>query len=161
MKRFALLTLLLASMIDTAALAASDTVNISVRGTLTRPPCVLASSSTLTVDFGDVRTDQVASAAPIAVPVTLTCPAGSSLSVGLSSSNNTFTDTVARTTANNLGVSLTWTSNNTAANLANVKRALTGQSGTVDLSLSARLVQRGELTPGSFTSTLVMNIEYL
>ena len=160
MKRSALLTLLLASMIDTA-LAASDTVNISVRGTLTRPPCVLASSSTLTVDFGDVRTDQVASAAPIAVPVTLTCPAGSSLSVGLSSSNNTFTDTVARTTANNLGVSLTWTSNSTAANLANVKRALTGQSGTVDLSLSARLVQRGELTPGSFTSTLVMNIEYL
>lgn len=51
-------TPLLALMLLSSTAHAADVVNITVSGTLTRPPCVLSTGTTLTAAFGDVRTDQ-------------------------------------------------------------------------------------------------------
>ncbi len=151
-----LLALLLLSTTATAA----STVNITVSGTLTRPPCVLSTGTTLTAEFGNVRTDQVASTGTVAVPVRMTCPAGSSLNVSFASSKGTHTATVAKTSVNNLGVSLLW-ADDTAANLTGTTKAYSNLSGNVDISLKAKLIERGTLTPGAFTSSMVMTINYL
>jgi minor fimbrial subunit len=153
-------TSLLALVLLSATAQAADTVNITVSGTHTRPPCVLSSNSTLTAEFGDVRTDQVASSGTVAVPVRMTCPAGSSLNVSLTANNGTYTATVAKTSADNLGVSLLW-ADNTAANLNGTTKAYSNLSGNVDISLRAQLVARGTLTPGAFSSSMVMTINYL
>jgi type 1 fimbria pilin len=152
-------SLLALALLSTTAQAA-DTVNITVRGTLTRPPCVLSTGTTLTAEFGDVRTDQVATAETVAVPVRMVCPAGSSLNVSFTSNNGTYTTTVAKTTADNLGVSLLW-ADNTAANLTGTTKNYSNLSGNVDISLKAQLVERGTLTPGAFTSSMVMTLNYL
>ncbi|WP_407312665.1 fimbrial protein [Pseudomonas sp. nanlin1] len=138
---------------------AADMVTINVRGTLVRPPCQLSSATTLTADFGNVRTDQVEQTATKNLPVTLNCPAGSGLNVSFSSSNGTYTSTVAKTTANNLGVSLLW-ADNSPANLQGSSKTYNNQSGTVDISLKAQLVKRGDLAPGQFSSAIVMTINY-
>ena len=152
-------SLLALALFGTAAQAA-DTVNITVSGTLTRPPCVLTSGASLTAAFGNVRTDQVATTDTVAVPVKMTCPAGSSLNVSFTSSKGTHTDTVAKTTADNLGVSLLW-ADNTVANLKGTAKAYSNLSGNVDISLKAKLIAQGTLTPGAFTSSIVMTINYL
>ena len=70
---------LFAGLLSTAANAVTDTVTINLSGTLTRPPCTLTSSKTLTANFGSLRYDQVADAALIDIPLTMTCPANSVL----------------------------------------------------------------------------------
>ncbi|BAQ81417.1 MULTISPECIES: fimbrial protein [Pseudomonas] len=153
-------TSLLALLLLSTTATAASTVNITVSGTLTRPPCVLSTATTLTAEFGNVRTDQVASTGTVAVPVRMTCPAGSSLSVSFTSSKGTHTTTVAKTSVNNLGVSLLW-ADDTAANLNGTTKAYNNLSGNVDISLKAKLIERGTLTPGAFTSSMVMTINYL
>ncbi|NWD68958.1 fimbrial protein [Pseudomonas gingeri] len=152
-------SLLLLALLSATADAA-DTVNITVSGTLTRPPCVLSTGTTLTAAFGDVRTDQVTTAATVAVPIRMVCPAGSSLNVSLTANNGTQTATVAKTTAANLGVSLLW-ADDTAANLTGTTKAYRDLSGDIDISLKAKLIALGTLTPGAFTSSMVMTITYL
>ncbi|KAA0945863.1 fimbrial protein [Pseudomonas sp. ANT_H14] len=149
-----------AAVITVPALAA-DTVNISVSGTLTRPPCTVTSGTNLTVSFSSVRTDQISSAPTVSVPVKMTCPSGSSLNMSFASTNGTISDTVAKTSITNLGVSLLYVSDSSAANLAGVKKAFTGLSGSVDLSLNAKLVSTGTVAVGSYSSALVLTIEYL
>jgi len=139
---------------------ADDTVNITVIGNLTRPPCVLSTGTTLTAAFGDVRIDQVATAGTIDLPVRMKCPPGSSLYVEFSANNGTQTSTVAKTTAENLGVSLLW-GDGSEANLAGKAKPYMNLGTDVDLSLKAKLVAFGTLTPGAFTSSMVMTINYL
>jgi type 1 fimbria pilin len=153
-------TSLLALVLLGTAAQAADTVNITVRGTLTRPPCVLSTATTLTAEFANVRTDQVATTGTVTVPVLMTCPAGSSLNVSFTASDGTHTATVAKTTADNLGVSLLW-ADNTAANLNGTAKTYSNLSGVVNISLRAQLIARGALTPGAFTSSMVMTITYL
>ncbi|MBK5395580.1 fimbrial protein [Pseudomonas sp. NPDC087342] len=153
-------TSLLALALLSATAQAADTVNITVRGTLTRPPCVMSTNTNLIAEFGDVRIDQVATTGTALVPVVLVCPAGSSLNVSFTSNNGTHTATVAKTTADNLGVSLLW-DDNSAANFNGSTKAYNNLSGNVDISLRAQLVARGALTPGAFTSSMVMTINYL
>ncbi|AIZ34362.1 fimbrial protein [Pseudomonas parafulva] len=140
---------------------AADVVNITVSGTLTRPPCTLSSGNALTASFGDVRTDQVAEAEPQSLNIQLSCPSGSSLTVGFSAALGTYSATVAKTSANNLGVSLLWANDNSTANLQGTLKSYSNLSGTVSLGLKAKLVQQGTLAPGQFTSALVMTINYL
>nr|WP_288467636.1 fimbrial protein [uncultured Pseudomonas sp.] len=142
------------------AVNAADVININVRGTLTRPPCTLTSSTSLSAEFGNVRTDEVSQAGTKNLPVTLNCPAGSSLNVGFSSTNGTYSTTIAKTTVNNLGVSLLW-ADDSAANLQGTTKTYSNLSGTVNLSLKAQLVKRGDLSPGQFSSAMVMTITYL
>lgn len=143
-----------------ASVNAADIVNITVRGTLVRPPCQLQTGTSLAADFGNVRTDQVAQTAMKSLTVTLNCPAGSELNVSFTSSNGTYTSTIAKTTATNLGVSLLW-ADNSSANLQGVSKAYRNLSGNVDLSLRAKLVTQGELSPTQFNSSIVMTISYL
>lgn len=153
-------TPLLALVLLSSTAHAADVVNITVSGTLTRPTCVLSTGTTLTAAFGDVRTDQVATTGTVEVPVRLKCSSGSSLNVSFTSNNGTYTSTVAKTTADNLGVSLLW-ADNTAANLNGTVKKYTNLSGDVDISLKAQLVERGTLAPGAFTSSMVMTLNYL
>lgn len=153
-------TSLFALALFSATAQAADTVNITVSGTLTRPPCALNTGTTLTAAFGNVRTDQVATTETVALPVCMTCPAGSSLNVSFNANNGTYTATVAKTTADNLGVSLLW-ADDTAANLTGTTKTYSNLSGTVDISLKAKLVERGTLAPGAFTSSMVMTLNYL
>ena len=46
---------LFAGLACTSANAVTDTVTINVSGTLTRPPCTMTSSKTLTANFGTLR----------------------------------------------------------------------------------------------------------
>lgn len=144
-----------------ASAQAADVVNITVSGTLTRPPCTLSSGNAMTASFGDVRTDQVAEAEPQSLNIQLSCPSGSSLTVGFSAALGTYSATVAKTSANNLGVSLLWANDNSTANLQGTLKSYSNLSGTVSLGLKAKLVQQGTLAPGQFTSALVMTINYL
>ncbi|PLR63139.1 fimbrial protein [Pseudomonas sp. QC2] len=153
-------TSLFALALLSATAQAADTVNITVSGTLTRPPCVLNTGTTLTAAFGNVRTDQVAATETVALPVRMTCPTGSSLNVSFTANNGTYTATVAKTTADNLGVSLLW-ADDTAASLNGTTKTYSNLSGTVDISLKAKLVERGTLVPGAFTSSMVMTLNYL
>ena len=151
-----------ASLVCTSANAITDTVTINVSGTLTRPPCTLTSSRTLTANFGSLRYDQVASAAMIDIPVTMTCPANSSMSVSIQASSvYQGSTTQAYAGKTNLAYSLLWNSDNSVANVTGVKRTLSNQSGTVDLSLKARLIALGALTEGAFSASSVISIEYL
>lgn len=142
-----------------ATVQADDTVKITVSGTLTRPPCVLSTGTTLTAAFGEVQTDQVATAGTVYLPVRMKCPPGSSLEVKFTANNGTQTATVAKTTAANLGVSLLW-ADGTEANLEGKGKSYTDLASDVDLSLKAKLVAFGTLTPGAFTSSMVMTISY-
>ena len=54
-----------AGLVFTPAYAVTDTVTINLSGTLTRPPCTLTSSKTLTANFGSLRYDQIDSAPEI------------------------------------------------------------------------------------------------
>lgn len=153
---------LMAAFACTPASAVTDSVTINVSGTLTRPPCTLTSSKTLTVNFGSIRYDQVAAAPMIDVPVTMTCPPNSSLNVSIKSSNAfQGSTTQAYAGKDNLAYYLYWNSDNTIANVTGVKRNLTNQNGTVDLSLKAKLVALGPLTEGDFSASAVISIEYL
>ncbi|MCO8162957.1 fimbrial protein [Pseudomonas sp. LJDD11] len=142
-----------------ATVNAADVVTLNVKGTLVRPPCQLSTGTTLTADFGNVRIDEVPQTATKSLPVTMNCPAGSGLNVSFSSSNGTYTSTVAKTTANNLGVSLLW-ADNSAANLQGSAKTYSNLNGNVDISLKAQLVKRGDLAPGQFNSSIVMTINY-
>ena len=143
-----------------ATVQADDYVNITIVGNLTRPPCVMSTSTTLTAAFGDVQTDQVATTGTVNVPVRLKCSPGSSLYVKFSANNGTQTPTVAKTTAANLGVSLLW-ADGSEANLEGKGKPFMNLGADVDLSLKAKLVPFGTLTPGAFTSSMVMTINYL
>ncbi|MBA6097339.1 MULTISPECIES: fimbrial protein [Pseudomonas] len=143
-----------------ATVQADETVNITVSGTLTRPPCILSTGTKLTAAFGDVQTDKVATTGTVNVPVRLKCSPGSSLSVKFSANNGTQTPTVAKTTAANLGVSLLW-ADGSEANLEGKGKPYMNLGADVDLSLKAKLVPFGTLTPGAFTSSMVMTISYL
>ncbi|EJM84450.1 fimbrial protein [Pseudomonas sp. GM67] len=145
-----------------SALAITDTVTINVSGTLTRPPCTVTSSKTLSVNFGSLRYDQVSSAPVIPVPVTLTCPANSSLSVSVKASGvMAGSTTQAATDKANLAYTLTLKSDSSVIDITGAKRTLTKQIGTVDLSMTAKLVATGALTEGDFSASTMINIEYL
>ncbi|MBD8193365.1 MULTISPECIES: fimbrial protein [Pseudomonas] len=150
----------LAAFINVPAFAA-DTVNINVRGTMTRPPCTLTSATALTANFNSVRTDEISSAPVVSVPVKMTCPSGSSLNMSFTSTNGTISATVAKTNVTNLGVALLYASDSSAANMEGVKKAFTGLNGSVDLSLNAKLVSTGTVAVGSYSSALVLTIDYL
>ena len=141
---------------------ANDTVSINVSGTLTRGPCTLTSSKTLTANFGSMRTDQINSSNTVDIPVTLSCPANSSMNVSIMASgvyqNSNF---YASTSKANLVYMLSWKSDGTAANVTGTKRTLTNQSGTVNLGLTARLYAFTAQTEGTFTGSSIITIEYL
>lgn len=153
-------TPLLALVLLSSTAHAADDNNIKEIGTLTIKKKKMSTGTTLTAAFGDVRTDQVATTGTVQVPVRLKCSSGSSLNVSFTSNNGTYTSTVAKTTADNLGVSLLW-ADNTAANLNGTVKQYTNLSGDVDISLKAQLVERGTLAPGAFTSSMVMTLNYL
>lgn len=98
-----------------------------------------------------MRTDQVATTITVEVPVRLKCSSSSSPNVSFMSNNGTYTSTVAKTTADNLGVSLLW-ADNIAADLNGTVKKYANLSGDLDISLKARLVDRGTLAPSAFTS---------
>lgn len=149
-------------LVSKTTLAATDTVTIYLNGTLTRPPCTLTSSKTLSANFGSLPYDQIASAPLIDIPVTLSCPSNSSLNISIKAASAVSGSTTqASAGKSNLAYSLLWNSDNSAANITGVKRSLTNQSGAVDLSLKAKLVALGALTEGAFSTTAVINIEYL
>ncbi|MCH4882644.1 fimbrial protein [Pseudomonas sp. TMW22080] len=153
---------LFAGLLSSTANAVTDTVTINLSGTLTRPPCNLTSSKTLTANFGSLRYDQVADAALIDIPLTMTCPANSVLAVSILAARTIQGSTTqASTGKTNLAYSLLWNSDSTAANITGTKRNLTNQSGTVDLSLKAKLIALGALTEGAFSTSAVISIEYL
>ena len=103
-----------------------------------------------------------AAAPMVDVPVTMTCPPNSSLSVSIKASNvYQGSTTQAYAGKINLAYYLYWNSDNTIANVTGVKRNLTNQNGTVDLSLKAKLVGLGGLTEGDFSASAVISIEYL
>ncbi|ALI02891.1 fimbrial protein [Pseudomonas sp. FW306-02-F02-AA] len=154
--------LLVAGITCQSAFAITDTVTINVSGTLTRPPCNVTSSKTLSVDFGSLRYDQVESAPVVPVPITLICPANSSLSVSIKASGAVSGSTTQATTDKaNLAYTLTLSSDNSAVDITGAKRTLTKQNGNVDLSMKAKLLKNGELTEGKFSASTVINIEYL
>ena len=141
---------------------ADDTVTINVSGTLTRAPCSLTSSKTLTANFGSIRTDQINTASAVDIPVTLNCPANSSLNVSIKASGvYQSSTTYASTTKANLVYTLTWKSDGTAANVTGTKRNLTNQSGAVNLGLTAKLYAIAAQTEGTFTGSSVITLEYL
>ena len=153
---------LFAGLLSSTANAVTDTVTINLSGTLTRPPCNLTSSKTLTANFGSLRYDQVADAALIDIPLTMTCPANSVLAVSILAARTIQGSTTqASTGKTNLAYSLLWNSDSTAANITRTKRNLTNQSGTVDLSMKAKLIALGALTEGAFSTSAVISIEYL
>ena len=153
---------LFAGLLSSTANAVTDTVTINLSGTLTRPPCNLTSSKTLTANFGSLRYDQVADAALIDIPLTMTCPANSVLAVSILAARSIQGSTTqASTGKTNLAYSLLWNSDSTAANITGTKRNLTNQSGTVDLSMKAKLIALGALTEGAFSTSAVISIEYL
>ena len=153
---------LFAGLLSLTANAVTDTVTINLSGTLTRPPCNLTSSKTLTANFGSLRYDQVADAALIDIPLTMTCPANSVLAVSILAARTIQGSTTqASTGKTNLAYSLLWNSDSTAANITGTKRNLTNQSGTVDLSMKAKLIALGALTEGAFSTSAVISIEYL
>ena len=153
---------LFAGLLSSTANAVTDTVTINLSGTLTRPPCNLTSSKTLTANFGSLRYDQVADAALIDIPLTMTCPANSVLAVSILAARTIQGSTTqASTGKTNLAYSLLWNSDSTAANITRVKHNLTNQSGTVDLSMKAKLIALGALTEGAFSTSAVISIEYL
>lgn len=153
---------LFAGLLSSTANAVTDTVTINLSGTLTRPPCNLTSSKTLTANFGSLRYDQVADAALIDIPLTMTCPANSVLAVSILAARTIQGSTTqASTGKTNLAYSLLWNSDSTAANITGTKRNLTNQSGTIDLSMKAKLIALGALTEGAFSTSAVISIEYL
>ncbi|KMN10614.1 fimbrial protein [Pseudomonas helleri] len=160
--RLSLAAAIIAGMACISANAATDTVTVNVSGTLTRPPCTLTSSKTLTVNFGTMRYDQIAAASMVDIPVTMTCPANSALSISVKASN-VFQGSTTQAYAgkDNLAYLMYWSSDNSAVNVTGVKRNLTNQSGTVDLSMKAKLTALGAVTEGTFNASTVISIEYL
>lgn len=157
-----LAAVLCAGLVSTSALAVTDTVTINVSGTLTRPPCTMTSSKTLTANFGTLRYDQIAAADMIDLPVTLTCPANSSLSVSLQASSLRAGSTTEGWAGKSyLGYTMYLKSNNTLLDLSGIKRNLTNQSGTVDLSMQIKLFSFGAVNEGAFSTSAVLSIEYL
>ena len=146
----------------TSVNAATDTVTVNVSGTLTRPPCTLTSSKTLTVNFGTIRYDQIAAAPMVDIPVTLNCPANTALNISVKASN-VFqgSDTQAYAGKDYLAYLMYWNSDNSAVNVTGIKRNLTNLSGSVDLSMKAKLVALGAMTEGAFSASSVISIEYL
>jgi minor fimbrial subunit len=144
------------------ALAATDTVTINVSGTLTRPACSLTSAKTLSANFGSLRYDQIDSAQMIDLPVTLTCPTNSSLSVSLQANKLVSGSTTQGSAGKDyLGYSMYLKSDNSLLNLSGVKRNLTNQIGEVDLSMQIKLISYGAVTEGAFSTSAVLSIEYL
>ncbi len=146
----------------TSVNAATDTVTVNVSGTLTRPPCTLTSSKTLTVNFGTIRYDQIAAAPMVDIPVTLNCPANTALSISVKASN-VFQGSTTQAYAGKdyLAYLMYWNSDNSAVNVTGTKRTLTNLSGSVDLSMKAKLVALGAMTEGAFSASSVISIEYL
>ena len=160
MKKNLLTLALLGGMACNNALAASDSSTLTVKGTLTRPPCTLTSDKVLTADFGSLRYDQVDSAAQIEVPVLMTCPPNSVLNVSVTASS-ALTDTVGSAGRTNLGYSLFWKSDGTAINVKGTKKNVTNLSGAVDLSMKAKLVSQGTLSEGTFSASAIINVDSL
>lgn len=152
----------IAGLICTAATAATDIITVNVSGTLTRPPCTLTSSKALTVNFGTMRADQVSAGPTVNIPVTLSCPANSALSISVKASSVLQgSNILAYAGKANLAYLMYWSSDNTIIDVTGVKRTLTNQSGTVDLSMKTKLVAQGTVTEGAFSASSVISIEYL
>ncbi|EPL10045.1 fimbrial protein [Pseudomonas sp. CF161] len=147
----------------TTAVAATDTVTINLSGTLTKPVCKLTSSKTISVDIGSVATDEVSALAMVDIPVTLNCPANSSLNIGVKAASiYSHSDYEASAGLVNLGYSIYWKSNDEAINLKTGTRKLTGQSGIVDLSMKLKMLSLGDgAHVGTFSTSAVINLEYL
>ncbi|OZY57932.1 fimbrial protein [Pseudomonas lundensis] len=151
---------LLGVLASNAAFAASDRSELTIKGTLTRPPCTLTSNKVLTADFGSLRYDQVDSAPQIDVPITLTCPPNSGLNISVTAAT-ALTDTVGSAGRTNLGYSLFWKNDSTAINVKGTKKNVSNLNGAVDLSMKAKLISRGTLSEGDFSASAVINIDYL
>lgn len=161
-KQLAIGAALFASLACNSAMAVTDTVTINVSGTLTRPPCTLTSSKTLTANFGTLRYDQIDAAAMIDLPVGLTCPANSSLSISLQANKLVSGSTTQGWAGKEyLAYSMYLKSDNSLLNLTGVKRSLANQSGAVDLSMKIKLISFGAVSEGAFSTSAVLSIEYL
>ncbi|WP_019408923.1 fimbrial protein [Pseudomonas psychrophila] len=153
---------LMAGLACTAANAGTDTITVNVSGTLTRPPCTLTSSKALTANFGTMRADQVSTGPLINIPVTLSCPANSALSISVKASSVIQGSNIqAYAGKANLAYLMYWSSNNTLIDVTGAKRTLTNLSGTVDLSMKTKLMTLGTVTEGAFSASSVISIEYL
>lgn len=73
----------IAGMARTSANAVTDTITVNVSGTLTRPPCTLTSSKALTANLDTMLYDQIAAVSMVDIPITMTCPANSALSISV------------------------------------------------------------------------------
>jgi type 1 fimbria pilin len=153
---------LFAGLACTSAFAVTDTVTVNVSGTLTRPPCTMTSSKTLTVNFGSIRYDQIAEAPMVDIPVTLNCPANSALNISVRASNHfQGSDTQAYAGKDNLAYLMFWNSDSSAVNVVGAARRLTNLNGAVDLSMKAKLTALGATTEGAFSASAVISIDYL
>lgn len=160
--RLSLAAALMTGLACTSANAVTDTVTVNVSGTLTRPPCTITSSKILTINFGTMRYDQIAAASMVDIPVTMTCPANSALSISVKASSVVQGSTTqAYAGKDKLAYLMYWSSDNSAVDVTGVKRNLTNQSGTVNLSMKAKLTALGAVTEGTFSASTVISIEYL
>lgn len=152
----------LTGLVCSSAFAITDTVTINVSGTLTRPTCLMTSPKTLSANFGLLGYDQIDSAAMIDLPVLLTCPANSSVSVSLQANKLVSGSTTQGSAGKeNLGYSMYLSSDNSLLNLSGVKRNLSNLSGVVDLSMKIKLISLGAVTEGAFSTSAVLSVEYL
>jgi minor fimbrial subunit len=150
-------------------LYAKDTVNISVTGSLKKPPCTYSASKSISVSMGDVTYDKYDTVSGN-IPLILQCPSGSAVTVtvrpggGTSLANGSTTTAV--TSYRNLGVELWWSGTQALVNGQSQRvsltsnRTLSGLSGQVNLSMTAKLVKLAELGVSSFSASFTVELDY-
>lgn len=151
------------------ALNAADTVAINVTGTLTKPPCTYSNNKTINVSMGSVTYDKYETASGN-IPLILQCPSGSSVTIKVSPGNGTLlasgSTTTAVTSYANLGVELWWSGNQARVNGQQQRvsltgnRTLSGLSGQVDLSMTAKLVKLAQLGVSDFSASFTVELNY-
>lgn len=151
------------------ALYANDTVNISVTGTLTKPPCTYSDSKTISVSMGSITYDKYETATG-RIPLVLNCPSGSSVQITVRPGTGTTlangSTTTAVTSYRNLGIELWWSGaqslNNGQSQRVSLtgNRTFTGLSGQVDLSMTPKLIKLAELGISSFSASFTVELNY-
>lgn len=151
------------------ALYAKDTVNISVTGSLKKPPCTYAASKSISINMGEVTYDKYDTVSGN-IPLILQCPPGSAVTVtvrpGSGTSLASGSTTTAVTSYRNLGIELWWSGTQalTGGQQQRVSltgnRILSGLSGQADLSMTARLVKLADLGVSSFSASFTVELDY-
>ena len=152
------------------ALYAKDTVNISVTGSLKKPPCTYTASKSISVNMGEVTYDKYNTVSGN-IPLILQCPPGSAVTVTVRPGSGTSLASGSMTTAvtsyRNLGIELWWSgaqalTGGQQQQLVSLtgKRIFSGLSGQADLSMTARLVQLADLGVSSFSASFTVELDY-